>query len=377
MFENRISLFKILGFEIWIDLSWLILAVLITWSLAVGFFPVYFEGLPARTYWWMGAVGALGIFGSIVFHELSHSLVARRFGLAMKGITLFIFGGVAEMSEEPPNAKAEFLMAIAGPFSSMLLSIGFFIIYLLIKSGQLPTPIVGIAFYLGFINALLAAFNLIPGFPLDGGRLLRSALWAWKDNLRWATHVAAQVGSFFGMFLVVLGLFSFFGGNFIGGLWYLLIGMFLRNAARMSYQQVLMKQYLEGETVRSFMNPSPIGVPSSITVEELVEDYVYKHHFKMFPVMEDSRLVGCVSTRQVKEVKKEDWKNRRVSDISTSCSNENTIGPDVDAMHALTLMNKTGASRLMVVDDSRLLGLISLKDLLKFFSLKLDLEGEE
>jgi Zn-dependent protease/CBS domain-containing protein len=377
MFQNRISLFKVMGFEVWIDSSWFILAVLITWSLAVGFFPAYFEGLSTMTYWWMGVAGAIGIFGSIVFHELWHSLVARKYGLPMKGITLFIFGGVAEMTDEPPNAKAEFMMAAAGPSSSLLLSLGFFIIYQFIKGSGLPESIVGVTFYLGFINALLAAFNLIPGFPLDGGRLLRSALWAWKNNLRWATNIASRVGSTFGLFLVILGIFSFLVGNFIGGIWYFLIGLFLRNAANMSYKQVLMKQFLGGESVKEFMNPDLITVPPSISVEELVEDYIYKHHFKMFPVLKrGSKLVGCVSTKQVRDIPKKEWKDHTVEDIAVSCSIENTIGPDEDAVKALTAMNRTGESRLMVVKDDRLLGLVSLKDLMKFLSLKLDLEGE-
>ncbi len=323
----------------------------------------------------MGVAGAVGIFASIVFHELWHSLVARKYGLPMKGITLFIFGGVAEMSDEPPNAKAEFFMAIAGPLSSIGLSGGFFGIYLFSQSAGLPVPIVGVLYYLGMINGILAAFNLIPGFPLDGGRLLRSALWAWKGNLRWATNIASKIGSGFGTLLIVLGLMSIFGGNVIGGVWYFLIGLFLRNAAAMSYKQVLMKKYLEGEPVRHFMTPDPVSVPSDIPVDRLVDDYVYKHHFKMFPVTEGPRLVGCVSLRQIKELPREKWGTSLVGEVAKSCSPENTVGPDDDSVDALALMNKTGESRLMVVEGDRLLGLVSLKDLLKFLDLKLDLEG--
>jgi Zn-dependent protease len=375
MFENRISLFKILGFEVWIDLSWLILAVLITWSLAVGYFPVEFSGLSQITYLWMGVAGAMGIFVSIIFHELWHSLVARKFGLPMKGITLFIFGGVAEMTDEPPSATAEFMMAIAGPISSIFLSLGFFGVYLISSRFNFPLPIIGVFFYLGFINGLLAVFNLIPGFPLDGGRILRSLLWAWKKNLRWATNIASNIGSFFGIFLIVMGLFSMIGGNVIGGFWYFLIGLFLRNAANMSYQQVLMKQYLEGESVSRFMNQNPITVPSSISIRDLVEDFYYKYHFKMFPVVEDSKLVGCITIKHVKEVPKSEWEKRSVGEVSTSCSSKNTISSDEDAIKALSIMNQTGESRLMVVNENQLLGLITLKDLLKFLSLKLDLEG--
>jgi Zn-dependent protease len=376
MFENRVSLFKILGFQVWMDSSWLVLALLITWTLASGYFPSEIEGLSKNTYWLMGAVGAIGIFGSIVFHELWHSLVARRYGLPMKGITLFIFGGVAEMTDEPPSARAEFMMALAGPASSIFLSIGFFGLHNLLEKTSLPAPVLAVMFYLSFINGLLAAFNLLPGFPLDGGRLLRSVLWAWKDNFRWATGIASRIGSAFGISLILLGLFTFIAGNIIGGLWYFLIGSFLRNAARTSLQQAIMKQYLQGEAVKIFMNPDIITVAPSISVNELVENYIYRHHFKMFPVIEDKKLVGCVATAQIKDIPRKEWSERTVGDIAESCSSENTIGPDADAMDALSAMNRTGRSRLIVVDGDRLLGLISLRDLLQFLSLKLDLEGD-
>jgi len=375
MFENRVSLFKILGFQVWMDSSWLVLALLITWSLASGYFPSEIAGLSKNTYWLMGAFGAVGIFGSIVFHELWHSLIARRYGMPMEGITLFIFGGVAEMSDEPPSARAEFMMAIAGPASSIALSIGFFGLHSVLGKTLLPAPVLAVIYYLSFINVLLAAFNLLPGFPLDGGRLLRSALWAWKNNFRWATSIASRTGSAFGISLIILGLFTFITGNIIGGIWYFLIGSFLRNAARASLQQAVFKQYLQGEAVAKFMNPEIITVTPEITVENLVDNFIYKHHFKMFPVLDDERLVGCVSTSQVKEINRAEWPGTRVGDIAESCTDDNTISPDTDAMDALIEMNRTGRSRLMVVEDDKLLGLISLRDLLQFLSLKLDLEN--
>ncbi len=376
MFKNRVSLFKLFDFQVWVDVSWIVIAVLVTWSLAVGFFPFRYKDLSQQTYWLMGVAGAMGLFGSIIFHELSHSLVARRYGLPIKGITLFIFGGVAEMSEESPSAKAEFMMAVAGPLSSIVLALGFYGAYQYTVHTSIPITIKGVFHYLGLINGLLAAFNLIPGFPLDGGRVLRSALWAWKNNLKWATNIASKTGSFFGSFLIILGLINVITGSFIGGMWWFLIGIFLRNAASASYQQVLIKQYLAGEPVRRFMNQEIITVPPTITVEELVEDYVYKYHYKMFPVLDGRRLLGCMSTEEVRNIPKSDWSSHRVGDMLTSCSRDNTIGPEDDAVDALAAMNRSGESRLLVVDGDELLGLISLRDLLKFLSLKLDLEGE-
>jgi Zn-dependent protease/CBS domain-containing protein len=375
MFGKRIKLFKIFGFEVGIDWSWIILAILIAWSLSVGFFPFRFKNLSTETYWLMGIVGAFGLFFSIVFHEMCHSLVARKYGMPMKGITLFIFGGVAEMGEEPPTPKAEFMMAIIGPISSIVIGIVFYGIYFVGRQNGWSEPINGVVQYLAFINGLLAAFNLIPAFPLDGGRVLRSILWGLKKNLRSATRISSKIGSAFGIFLIILGAFQFLRGNFIGGMWWFLIGMFLRGAAKTSYQQLLLRKALEGEPVKRFMKTDPVTVTPSLSVAQLVEDYIYKYHYKMFPIVEDTdRLVGCVTTKQVKEIPREEWNHRKLGEIAARCSAENTIGPQVDAMKALSIMSKTGVSRLMVTEGDRLLGIVALKDLLKFFALKVELE---
>ncbi|MBN1479664.1 site-2 protease family protein [candidate division KSB1 bacterium] len=374
MFGKSYRLFKLLGFEVKANPTWLIIAGLIVWSLSSGLFPHYFEGLSTATYWYMGIAGALGLFLSIIMHELSHSLVARRFGLPIKGITLFIFGGVAEMNEEPPSAKAEFYMAIAGPIASIIIG-GLFLAFNLVTDATLfPEPVHGVIYYLGFVNWLLAGFNLLPAFPLDGGRVLRSGLWAWKKNLRWATRLSSKIGSGFAIVLTVLGVLFFFAGNFIGGMWWVLIGMFLNGASKMSYQQLLMRRTLEGEQVERFMKHDPVTVSPSVCLDELVNDYVYKYHFKMFPVVDQSTLVGCVSTRQIKEVPKEEWNQHTVGELATACADDNTIAPDDDAMDALKIMKRHNNSRLMVTKDSHLVGVITLKDMLKFFALKVELE---
>ena len=375
MFGKSFTLFKLFGFKVRMDVSWLIIAVLITWTLATGIFPRYYTNLPTVIYWWMGAAGALGLFFSIVFHEFFHSMVARHYGLPMEGITLFIFGGVAEMSEEPENAKTEFLMAIAGPLSSVALGIIFYGIAVAGAVMGSPKPVQGIFGYLSYLNLLLAAFNLLPAFPLDGGRVLRSALWKWKGSLRRATRTAANIGSLFGTLLIILGVANVLFGNFIGGIWWFLIGMFMRSAAQSSYRQVLIRKALEGTPVSNIMSKNPVTVPTSLTIGELVENYIYKYHFKMFPIMEDGKLNGCVTTRQVKEVPREEWGFRKVGDIASHCSLENAIGPEYDAVKALGLMSRTGNSRIMVVENGQLVGIISSKDLLSYISLKMDLEG--
>jgi len=376
MFGKRIPLFKLFGFTVNVDLSWFILAVLVSWSLAKSLFPHYYEGFSNETYWWMGIAGAVGLFFSIIFHEFSHSLVARQFGLPMKGITLFIFGGVAEMESQPKSPKVEFLMAIAGPISSIFLGS---LLYFIRSAGQTmgwSKPLNGVLQYLMVINFILAGFNLLPAFPLDGGRILRSILWSIKGNLRWATHVASGLGSAFGIFLIVFGFLNFITGNFIGGIWYFLIGMFIRQASQMSYSQLVMRKALAGEKIKRFMKTEPISVSPSFTVEQLVNDYFYKYHYKMFPVSNGDGLIGCVGLKQVKEMPREKWSRHVVEDLVVPCSGENAISPQTDALQALSLMNRTGNSRLMVIDEKRLLGVITLKDMLKFLSLKIDLEEE-
>jgi Zn-dependent protease/CBS domain-containing protein len=376
MFGKSIALFRILGFKVHLDLSWLILAMLVTWSLAVGLFPGMYEGLPRTVYWIMGATGAVGLFVSILFHEFCHALVARRFGLPMGGITLFIFGGVAEMNDEPPGPKAEFFMAIAGPVSSVLLGLIFYGAALMTGSYSGSAVFAGVLGYLGLINWVLAAFNLIPAFPLDGGRVLRAALWHWNKDLRKATRIASKLGSLFGLVVIFLGIVNILLGNVIGGLWQFMIGMFLRSAAQMSYKQVLFRKSLEGATVERFMTREPVTAPPSITIRKLVEDYLYRYHFKLIPVKEEERLLGCITTGRVQEIPQHEWDRRTVGEAMDNCSAENSVGPATDAMHAFSLMGRTGKSRLMVVDKGRLVGVISLKDIMGYLSTRLELEGQ-
>jgi Zn-dependent protease/CBS domain-containing protein len=374
VFGRKIKLFSLLGFEVSIDLSWIFILVLIVWSLASGVFPASYRGLPTRVYIAMGILGALGLFVSIVVHEFAHSVVARRSGIPMRGITLFLFGGVAEMSEEPPSAGKEFAMAVVGPLTSAVIGA---ILWLIGAAGfraGWPLPLNAVLRYLGIINVILAGFNLLPAFPLDGGRLLRAILWGAKKDLHWATRISTGIGSAFGILLVILGVVAVLTGNFVSGMWYALIGLFLRSAARSSYQQLLTRETLSGEPVRRFMTSDPVTVPPSLSIRGLVEDYVYRLHYKMYPVVENGHLLGCVTTREVRTVPQGEWDHTPVSRAIVRCGEENTIGPDDESIEALSKMNRTGATRLMVTDGDRLVGILSLKDLLKFLSLRIELE---
>lgn len=372
MFGRRITLFRLLGIPIRLDVSWFIVAALVLWSLAGGLFPASYPHLTPSAYWVMGAAGTLGLFASIVVHEFFHALFARRQQIPMQGITLFIFGGVAEMGGEPPSAKAEFVMAVAGP----LASIGIAVLSLALAGlgAGWPTPVTGVLTYVGLTNAVLAAFNLLPAFPLDGGRIFRAALWHWWKDLRRATKAATSVGSVFSTVLMLLGVVRLFAGDMLGGIWSILIGMFLRQAGAASYQQVLVRRALAGEPVRRFMTAEPVTVRPDLTLAELLDGYFYRYHHHLFPVQDNGHLLGAISSQELKRVPRAEWPRRTVGATAVPVGPDNTIPPDADALQALAVMKRTGQPRLLVVDAGRLAGIVSLKDLLDFFALKMELE---
>ncbi len=375
MFGRRVQIFTLFGFPVWVDASWLVIAALVTWSLASGLFPSLYKGLDQGTYWLMGAVGALGLFGSIILHEFSHSVVARSRGMPMKGITLFIFGGVAEMTDEPPNAATEFWMAIAGPAMSVLIAMVCFVAWFFGREA-LPVPVAGVLQYLYWVNGILVLFNIIPAFPLDGGRVLRSALWHYKGDLQYATRVTSRIGSTFGMFLMFMGLFRFMMGNPIGGLWMGLIGLFLRGAAVSSYQNLLVKKSLAGATVADFMQRQVVSVPPYLPLQDLVELYLFHYYHKIYPVMAEDKLMGFITVKRIKETPREDWPKLTARDVAEPCTDANTVTSGTGALAAMAKMNHTGLSRMLVVDKHDLVGVIALKDLMRFLSMRLELEGE-
>ena len=373
MFGKRFELFRLFGIPIRLDVSWFVIAGLITWSLATGPFPQFAPGLSIGTYWVMALIGTLGLFASIVLHEFFHAWVARRHEIPMEGITLFIFGGVAEMTAEPASPRAEFRMAVAGPLASI--AVGAIALGLAGVGPAWPKTLTGVLTYLGVMNLVLAGFNLAPAFPLDGGRILRAALWRWKQDLQWATSVASRFGKAFSGVLMALGVFRMAAGDFLGGMWSFLIGLFLFQAAETAYQQVLVSRVLAGERVSRFMTPNPVTLPSDVTLDDAVDRYFYRHHHSFFPVKDDGRLLGCLSTEELKRVPREEWGRRSVASLVVPCGPDNAIRSDADALGALALMRRTGRPRLLVVDDGRLMGLVTLKDLLEFFVLKVELES--
>jgi Zn-dependent protease/CBS domain-containing protein len=390
MFSTRWRLFRLLGIPISVDASWLIILALLTLSFAGGFpeqlhkyYPSDHHPVAMYEFWIMGLVTALAFFVCLLLHELGHAVVARSRGMPIRGITLFLFGGVAEIEDEPPSAGTEFVMAIAGPVVTLILGIVFWILAEIGYNSGWPHLVVLVLGYLAAINGMVLVFNLIPAFPLDGGRVLRSILWGITGKVRRSTYWASLSGRGFAWVLIGLGVLQFFvhneagQTNWLGGVWLIFIGLFLHNAAQSGYRQVVIRQALAGEPVRRFMNPDPIVVPPAIDLEHWVEDYVYRFHHRAFPVTDNGRLEGIITTQALSEIPRGEWGRHTVGEVMTTDLEAVSIPATADAMEALGKMQRSGSSRLLVTEGGRLLGLISLKDLLRFLDTKLVLESEE
>lgn len=374
MFGRNVRLFRIFGFSVRVNISWAFLAILIALSLARGFFPALYAGWPEATYWWMAAAGIVGVFFSIVIHELSHSIAARAFGMEMKGITLFLFGGIAEMEREPPSPKAEFIMAIAGPAISFVLAILFFLSAAAIEGGGDPSPTSAVIEYLGWLNVVLAVFNLVPAFPLDGGRALRAGLWAMRNDLHWATKWASNIGAVFGLILIFGGILMALTGGFVQGLWWFLIGMFIRAAAISAYQELEARRVMRGVTAGDLMQAVK-SVSPDLTIDDLVENNIYEFQQTIFPVCEDGTLIGVVGVRQLRDIPRSERTMRRVRDIMVPVDNSAFIAPEQDAIDAIRALQSRDGDSLIVARDKRPVGVISQNDIMKLLTLKMSLEA--
>ena len=373
MFRKKFNFLSVAGIQIGLDVSWLIIALLLSWTLAAGYFPFNYPGLTAGVYWSMGIMGMLGLFVCIVLHELGHAFVAKYYQLPISQITLFIFGGIAEIKKEPQSPKVEFLMAIAGPIVSVVLAILLFLITQVGEQHGWSVWVTGVTGYLAYVNIALAIFNMIPAFPLDGGRVFRSILWAISKNLGWATKVATIIGSAFGFFLIFFGIFLFISGNIFGGMWMAIIGLFLRRAATSTQTQFYISKELKGEKVTKFMS-SPITVPSDISLQTFVDQYVYQSRHHLYPVVDDGVLKGYISLEEVKPILQSERGSTKVSQQMIPLAQIKTLSSDTNAMDALNMMQSEDVSTALIADGSKLVGILTSQDLLKAISLKLELE---
>ncbi|TAK29373.1 MAG: site-2 protease family protein [Chloroflexota bacterium] len=367
--DGALRIGRIRGIQISVHWTWLIVFGLITWSLAVGFFPETFPGWTATEYWIVSAVAALLLFGSVLLHELAHSFVALSRGLPVQSIVLFIFGGVSNIQKEPERPQDEFWVTLMGPLSSVVLGVLFLVLFFFLQ-GVAPA-ISALLIYLSSINLLLAVFNLIPGFPLDGGRIFRSVVWWITNNFRQSTHIAAIIGQIVAYLFIFGGLALIFTGQFLSGIWLIFIGWFLNSAADASYKQVVTREELRGVKVAEMMTPSPVTVGPSATLRDLVDDYLLQRNVQSVPVVDDDALVGMVTLNEVREVPKEEWDTTTVEQVMTRRDQIKTISPADDLVQAMgELAGDEEVGLLPVVDSGRLVGLLSKANLLRYLKLR-------
>jgi Zn-dependent protease len=359
-----------------INITWFIILGLVIFTLARGYFPYTNPELSPTAHWIMAIIAALLLFASLLAHEFSHSLVAIRHKLSIRGITLFIFGGVAHMEQEPSSPGVEFKMAIAGPAMSFFLAIFFFGLTQAFYNLGLPKYVLSITNYLFVLNLIVGIFNLIPGFPLDGGRVLRATLWSYFNDIKKATAIASGFGKGFAFFLIAIGFLNLFTGAIIAGIWFIFIGLFLQEAAEVSYRQVVMKKMLSGIKVKDLMTQSVITVPADMTLDKLVDDYFFRTRHATFPVVEDDKILGLVTLHDIKEVPKAKWAQTSAKEVLIPLSRELVISKDADVMLALTKLASNRLGRLLVTEDSKFLGILSQRDIMRLFEFKSEIEGE-
>jgi len=380
---------KIFGINIYVDWSWIFIFLLVTWNLAGAVFPSLHPDWGPGLNIAIGVAASLLFFISILLHELAHSLVAKARGLPVRRITLFIFGGVSNIEREPASPATEFFMALVGPLTSILLGIGFISLGRQNVPGMATAlnnpmqllrgldPLSTMLLWLGPINILIGLFNLIPGFPLDGGRILRSILWAITDNFRRATRWATAIGQGIGWLMILAGLAMVFGANLpvlgtgiINGIWFAFIGWFLVHAASQSYQQVIIEDMLEGVPVTRLMREPAPAVSPDLPISTLVYDHVMQGDERAFPVVEDDRLLGVVYIENLRQVDRSAWETTTVKQVMVPENNLDVVTPREDAMDAFQKLTQKEMRQIPVVQNGKLLGMLRRRDILRWLQLR-------
>jgi Zn-dependent protease/CBS domain-containing protein len=380
---------KLMGVEIRIDWSWLLILALITWSLGFSFTTIHPDwdlGLS----WGLAVVSAVLFFASLIAHELAHSLVARNRGIPVRSITLFLFGGVSNIQREPSSPGGELLLAIVGPITSFVLGLIFLVLgFFSVGAGAIPSLNPSLAFsqvspwstalfWLGSINILLALFNLIPGFPLDGGRVLRSLLWWASSDLTKATRWATRVGQVVAWLIILTGVAMIFnvqipllGSGLIGGIWLILIGWFLHSAAVQSYRQTIIREILEDVPVKKMMYTDVPAVPAYISVETFIEEHLMKTNERTFLVVDGVRIIGLVTLDDVRQVPRDARRNMQVNQIMTPSSKLLVISPEEDATEGFMRMRRQDLRQLPVVNGGRIVGILRRKDIIRWLQVQM------
>jgi len=363
VFRHTIPIGRVLGIPIDLDYSWFLIAALITWMLAVSYYPVEFKGGTSIEYWLMGAVTAVLFFTSIVVHELAHSWVALRYKVPVSRITLFIFGGVSQIAGEPPSAGAEFLIAVVGPLTSFALAAVFFLLEPLLVNIM---PALAVAKYLALINGLLGLFNLVPAFPLDGGRVFRAVVWGVNKNFRRATLIAASTGRFFGFLFIVWGVWQALRGNVANGLWIAFIGWFLESAAGAQVQQQMVQGLLGDHKVSEAMGNACTHISGDITLQKLIDQEVLTHGRQCFLVDQGDRAVGLLTLHNMKEIPRPSWTTTTAAQAMTPVEKLTKIDPNAELWTAMEKMGRDGTNEMPVMLGDNVVGMLSTGDIVKY-----------
>ncbi|HYU75585.1 MAG TPA: site-2 protease family protein [Ktedonobacteraceae bacterium] len=372
---GSLRLGKIAGIDIYAHLSWFIILVLLTWSLASDWFAQLFPGWATTTYWITAFISALLLFACVLVHELTHALVSQAHGLTVKNITLFIFGGVANIEEEVKRPGIEFQIAAVGPIASLLLAAVTFLLALPLRGSNSSAE--AILDYLAVSNLVLGVFNLIPGFPLDGGRVLRSIIWKVTGNLQKSTRIASYVGQASAYVFILLGIIEFFTGNFFNGLWTVFVGWFLLNASQTANTQVELQSTLQGVSVGQVMNPRPVTVPGNISLQRLMDEYFLPLGLHSAPVTQGDYLSGLITFTDIAGVARERWSYIPVGHVMRLLEQVYTTTPEQPLQDVLKMMGTQDINQVPVIQDGRLVGLLSRESIIRYLQVRQSLKGDE
>jgi Zn-dependent protease/CBS domain-containing protein len=366
--KSGVTLFSIGGIVVRLDYSWFIVFALVLFSLSLGYFPRAYPDQSMQTYWLTGLLATVLFFLSVITHELSHSLMALRSGIKIHEITLFIFGGMARLSEEASDPKTEFKIAAVGPLTSLVLA-GLFWLIQTAARGDQPSILVEMFGYLAWVNVALAVFNLVPGFPLDGGRLFR-AFWWWKTgSIVDATRVASDWGKGFAVALMIFGGLQIFTGSLVGGLWLIFIGMFLRGIAEASYQDLLTKKSLDGRRVEQVMTREVVSVSPELPVKSAIADYFLRYGYRGFPVRTNGRVSGIISLTHIKDLSAAEQDRKTVGEVMAPIDGEMVVTPETPLTEALRKMADENRGRLLVMDGECMVGMITQASVMRYLDI--------
>ncbi len=369
MNSRGLSLFAFRGITVRVDYSWFIIFALIVVTLGSYYFPENYPALSDAARWTISIMSALLLFVSVLLHEFSHSLVAQKFGIEINGIVLFLFGGIAQLRSEPEDPRSELYIAAAGPLCSLILGIFFLGLHHLLEPVS-SEALQAMLWYLGYLNIALVAFNILPGFPLDGGRIARAVIWYYTDNLRRATKIVSNIGRGLAFLIIGTGLLNMLAGYFIQGLFLIFLGMFLQQASIRGYQFVSLREGLSNYKVADLMTPDPHTVPPDITLQELVDHYFYRFKVHSFPVTSGDELIGFITIKNVKSIPRDEWNRIPVKQVMHPIDKMISLSPKEDAFGVLQMMLEHNTGRMPVLENGKIVGILTRRDIMEFVSMR-------